>query len=120
MVSWCVCQGTGHPGGVQIAVEGVQVAVIAMINEAAVIQSPGIMARVIPSGQNIHTQGYAGLVSGLSRLPQGTRHKAWAKRQRVDHAAVEGRTAVRPDGAGGVVRRRTENCMTLIHTALRW
>jgi hypothetical protein len=31
-----------------------------------------------------------------------------------DHAAVEGRTAVRPDGAGGVVRRSTENCMTLI------
>jgi hypothetical protein len=30
-----------------------------------------------------------------------------------DHEAVEGRTAVRPDGAGGVVRRSTENCMTL-------
>jgi hypothetical protein len=31
-----------------------------------------------------------------------------------DHEAVEGRTAVRPSGAGGVVRRSTENCMTLI------
>jgi hypothetical protein len=30
-----------------------------------------------------------------------------------DQEAVEGRTAVRPDGAGGVVRRSTENCMTL-------
>jgi hypothetical protein len=30
-----------------------------------------------------------------------------------DHEAVEGRTAVRPYGTGGVVRLRTENCMTL-------
>jgi hypothetical protein len=31
-----------------------------------------------------------------------------------DHEAVQGRTAVRPDGAGGVMRRSTENCMTLV------
>jgi hypothetical protein len=57
-------------------------------------------------------------VSGLSHLHQGTRHKAWAKRQRADHAAVVGRTAVRPDGAGGVVRVRTENCMTLASSSV--
>jgi hypothetical protein len=58
-------------------------------------------------------------VSGLSRLHQGTRHKARAKRQRVDHEAVSGRTAVRHDGAGGVVRVRTENGMTLLFLCVK-
>jgi len=33
-------------------------------------------------------QGYSVLVAGLYSLYQGTRHKAWAKRQRADNQAV--------------------------------